>query len=81
MSNRRMPEPTGKQIADAARVEETLCHELTLLRREGVPPAELLSGVGMALANLITCTIGPDQVAPWLERNARLVRELQSGGH
>lgn len=81
MTIRRVPEPTRKQIADAARVEAALCHELSLLRREGIPVAELLSGMGLALANLITCTIGPDQVAPWLERNARLVRELQGGGN
>lgn len=71
--------PTEKQIADASRVEETICNELTLLRREGIPAAELISGTGVALANLITTLVGPDEVAPWFELNARVVRRLQTG--
>lgn len=81
MSNHRMPEPTKKQIADTARVEDAICSELELLRQEGVQTAELLAGLGMSLANLITVTMGAEQVAPWLELNARRVREWQGGGN
>lgn len=71
------PMPTDEQQDRAERVQIAVIAELNLLAREGVTNAELLAGVGSAVADLITCTAGPLHVAPWFERQAQLVRELQ----
>ncbi|MBU2340023.1 MAG: hypothetical protein KKE77_02120 [Alphaproteobacteria bacterium] len=79
MNNNRKdyPMPTKEQQDRAERVQHAVIAELNLLAREGVSNAELLAGMGSAVADLITCTAGPVAVAPWFERQAELVRELQ----
>ena len=71
------PTPTPEQQARCERVQQALCNELNLQAREGATPIELLAGAGSAVADLITCTAGPEHVAQWFERQAELVRELQ----
>lgn len=74
-------EPTPEQLKAADRAHTALCHELNLMAREGIGMHELLSGIGAATADLIASTAGPEHVAPWFERQAQLVRELQRGGN
>ena len=72
-----MAEPTRAQEDSAERVQRALIAEMNLAAREGAGNAELLAGAGAAIADLITCTAGPSAVAPWLERQAEIVRQLQ----
>lgn len=76
---KNLPTPTGEQQDRAERTQHAICAELNLLSREGVTIPELLAGIGSATADLITCTAGAEAVAPWFERQARLIRELQEG--
>jgi hypothetical protein len=71
-------DPTPEQIEQTKRVEKALCHEVNLLSREGVPLACLLSGLGMTIADLLTCQAGADAVAPWFAAQADMIRRLQS---
>lgn len=70
-------ELTQEQIDQAKRVEDTLCNELNLLAREGVPVPILLSALGTVIADLLTCQTGPQSVAPWFARQADLIASLQ----
>ena len=74
-------EPTDEQVAMTKRVEETVCNEMNLLAREGVPVACILTGLGISIADLLTCQSGPASVAPWFEAQARMIVDLQRGGH
>lgn len=72
-------EPTPEQIEQTRRVERSLCNELNLLAREGIPPACLLTGLGVVIADLITTQKGPDAVAPWFQAQGLMIEKLQSG--
>lgn len=69
--------PTAEQQARAERVQRAICHEINLASREGCAPAELLAGLGAAIADLITSTAGPEAVGPWFARQAQVIEELQ----
>lgn len=71
--------PTAEQIAQTKRVELALCNELNLLGREGIPPACILTGLGVVIADLITTQKGPDAVAPWFQAQAVMIEKLQHG--
>ncbi len=79
--NWNLVEPTDEQVAMTQRVEKAICNELNLLSREGVPVACILTGLGISIADLLTCQSGPASVAPWFEAQGQMIRELQSGGH
>lgn len=83
MTNRnwKLVEPTDEQVAMTQRVEKALCNEINLMAREGVPVACILTGLGVTIADLLTCQSGPDSVAPWFAGQAQMIRDLQSGGH
>lgn len=70
-------EPTADQIALTKRVEEAVCNEMNLLSREGVPVACILTGLGMAIADLLTCQRGSESVAPWFQAQADMIAALQ----
>lgn len=74
-------EPTDEQVAMTKRVEQTICNEMNLLAREGVPVACILTGLGIATADLLTCQSGAKSVAPWFAAQAKMIVDLQSGGH
>jgi hypothetical protein len=74
-------EPTAEQIEQAKRVEKALCHEINLLAREGVPVACILTGLGVTIADLLTCQRGAESVAPWFQAQADMITALQTGGH
>lgn len=69
---------TDEQRVRAERVQLAVISELNLLAREGLTNAELLAGVGAAVADLITCTAGSMAVAPWFARQGRLMHALQN---
>lgn len=71
-------EPTSEQLLQAERVQKVICGEINLLAGEGICLAALLAGLGTAVADLITSQRGAEHVAPWFDRNAQLVRQLQS---
>lgn len=80
MNNKwNMAQPTAEQIAMTKTVEVSLANEINLLAREGVPVACILTGLGLSIANLITCQAESSAIAPWFEKQAKLVRELQGG--
>jgi hypothetical protein len=70
-------DPTPEQIEQTKRVEKALCHEINLLSREGIPLACLLSGLGMTIADLLTCQAGPESVAPGFAAQAEMIARLQ----
>ena len=74
-------EPTAEQIEQTQRVEKALCNEVNLLAREGIPLACILSGLGVTIADLLTCQAGPEKIAPWFRAQAELVERLQSDKH
>ncbi|WP_057884349.1 hypothetical protein [Tsuneonella troitsensis] len=69
--------PTAEQIEMTRRVETAIANEINLLAREGVPVACILTGLGLSIADLITCQAEASAVAPWFEKQAILVRTLQ----
>lgn len=75
-----MPQPTPEQVAMTERVQKAVCNEINLLIREGVPTACLLTGVTMAIADLIAAKGDAKFVAPWFEAQAKMARELQEQG-
>lgn len=79
MANRSM-EPSPQQLAAADRVHKALLHEMNLAGMEGASVEAVLSGAGLAIADVITAKAGSERVAPWFEGQAALVRRLQSGG-
>ena len=74
-------EPTDEQVAMTQRVEKALCNEINLMGREGVPVACILTGLGVTVADLLTCPSGPACVAPWFAGQAQMIADLQRGGH
>ena len=74
-------EPTDEQVAMTKRVETALCNEMNLLSREGIPVACILTGLGITIADLLTCQSGPESVAPWFEGQGQMIRDMQRGGH
>ncbi|MGN6496605.1 MAG: hypothetical protein ACTHK5_04595 [Tsuneonella sp.] len=80
MNNWHQQQPTAAQVEQTKRVETALANEINLLAREGVPVACILTGLGITIANLITCQAEPGAIAPWFESQAKLVREMQQGG-
>ena len=74
-------EPTDEQVAMTQRVEKALCNEINLMAREGVPVACILTGLGVTIADLLTCQSGPSSVAPWFAGQAQMIADLQRGGH
>lgn len=77
MADWREQEPTSEQIEQTRRVEKALCNEVNLLAREGVPLACILSGLGVTIADLLTCQKGPESVAPWFAAQAEMISGLQ----
>ncbi len=71
-------EPTDEQIEMTRRVETAICNEINLLAREGIPLACLISGMGVAIADFLTCQKGPASVAPWFAAQAEMIRALQA---
>lgn len=78
MNSWQASEPTPEQIAMTKKVETAVCNEINLLAREGIPLACLLTGMGMAIADLLTTQAGPESVAPWFAAKADLIRSLQA---
>lgn len=74
-------EPTPEQIDQTKRVEKALCNEIKLLAREGIPTACILSGLGVTIADLLTCSCGPKSVAPWFAAQAKMIEGLQGDRH
>lgn len=74
-------EQTPEHIAQTQRVETALCNEMNLLAREGVPVACILTGLGVTIADLLTCQTGPASVAPWFAAQAKLIADLQRPRH
>lgn len=74
-------EPTPEQIEQTRRVEQALCNEMNLLAREGIPVACILTGLGVTIADLITCQKGAQSVAPWFAAQAALIERLQGKPH
>ena len=72
-------QPTAEQVEQTKRVQRALINELNLLAKEGVPVACILTGLGMTIADLITTQAEASAVAPWFEKQAAMVRELQGG--
>lgn len=70
-------EPTAEQVEQTKRVELALCNEINLLAREGIPVACILSGLGVTIADLLTCQKGPESVAPWFAAQADMIARLQ----
>lgn len=70
-------EMTPEQIDQVKTVERALCNELNLQAREGVPMPVLLTAIGMAAADLLTCQVGAHAIAPWFEKQAAMLRRLQ----
>ena len=71
------PMPTEAEQDRCEKVQRAIIAELNLAEREGAQPAELLAGLASAAADAITCLAGPESVAPWFEKQAALVRDLQ----
>ncbi|MGZ2410745.1 hypothetical protein ACUXST_000142 [Sphingomonas sp. F9_3S_D5_B_2] len=69
-------EPTDEQVAQTKRVETALCNEINLLAREGIPVACILSGLGVTVADLLTCRAGPESVAPWFAAQAEMLARI-----
>lgn len=69
--------PTPEEIEQTKRVERALANEINLLAREGVPFVCILTGIATAAADLLTCQVGADAVAPWFENNGKMARALQ----
>lgn len=78
MNSWQATEPTPEQIEMTRKVETAVCNEIKLLAREGIPLACLLTGMGMAIADLLTAQSGPQSVAPWFAAKAELIRSLQA---
>lgn len=78
MTEWNLHQPTAKQVEMTRRVEHAICNEVNLLAREGVPLACLLSGMGVAIADLLTCQQGSESVAPWFAAQAEMIRSLQA---
>ena len=79
MNNKwHMQQPTAEQVEQTRSVERALANELNLLAKEGVPVACILTGLGVTIADLITTQADASAVAPWFEKQAAMVRELQS---
>lgn len=70
-------EPTDEQVALTKRVETALCNEINLLAKEGIPVAFILTGLGVTIADLLTCQKGPASVAPWFSAQAEMIAALQ----
>ena len=64
-------------VAQIKAAEKSIANELLLMQREGVPPLYLLTAMSMAIAELITTTIGPESVGPWFKNSAKMVENLQ----
>ena len=73
------PIPTNAEQDRCERVQTAIIAELNLAEREGAQPAEVLAALAAAAADAITCIAGPQAVAPWFEKQAETVRELQRG--
>ena len=73
-----LQEPTPEEVDQTKRVERALCNEINLLAREGIPLPCILTGIAMTAADFLTCQAGIEAVAPWFERNAKLVRQMQA---
>lgn len=71
------PMPSKEQQDRCERVQAALIAELNLAEREGAQPAELLTALAAAAADAVTCIAGPEKVAPWFEKQAETVRQLQ----
>jgi hypothetical protein len=76
-----LPNPTPEQVEQVKKVERALCNEIHLLQREGIPLPILLSGLGMAVADFITCAVGPEAVAPWFASQGAMIAGLQGSQH
>jgi|GEM_PF-2314736 len=77
MSKWNEVEPTDEQVALTKRVELALCNEINLLAKEGIPVACILTGLGVTIADLLTCRRGPESVAPWFSAQAEMIAGLQ----
>lgn len=74
-------QPTPEQLKQTKRVEKALCNEINLLSREGIPLACILSGLGVTIADLLTCHAGPETVSPWFRAQADMLDGLQGEEH
>lgn len=73
----RWIEPTAEQNEQALLVQGDIVALVNRLLKEGNDARIVMAGMGAATADLITCTFGPTAVAPWFQKQADMVRELQ----
>lgn len=73
--------PSKQQQDQCLEVSKAMTREANLQIREGVDAPVLIAGMGSAVADTIASLIGPHAVAPWFEKQAAMIRELQSGGN
>jgi hypothetical protein len=69
--------PTPQQNAAASLAQGDLVELINRLIREGNDPRVVIAALGSATADTITCVFGPTAVAPWFEKQAQVVRDLQ----
>ena len=69
-------QPTPRQVAQTQKAEEAFRNEIGMLAREGIPAACVLTALGMAVAEFITSQAEADAVAPWFEKQAAMLREI-----
>ena len=66
--------PSDEQQQQALLVQHDVIEVLNRLAKEGIDRRIIMAGLGSATADLITCSFGPQAVAPWFDRQAEMVR-------
>ena len=72
---------TSEQHEQATLVANELVEVINRAIREGIDPRVVIAGIGSAITDTITCVFGATAVVPWFEGQAKLLRDMQGGGH
>lgn len=70
-------EPSPVQQTHARLAQLDLVETVNRLIRDGMDSRVVLSALGAATADVITCTFGATAVVPWFEMQAKVARDLQ----
>lgn len=70
-------DPTPEQEAQAERAKLALIETINAEIRTGTDPRVVLLALGNAACDMLTSVFGATAVAPWFDRQAEVVRQLQ----
>ena len=70
-------DPTPEQEAQAALAKVALIATINAQIRTGTDPRVVLHALGTTACDMLTSVFGATAVAPWFDRQAEVVRQLQ----